>query len=318
MADEKPKHKPQARHTLSEVLNSLQDLIRNDLAAAQAAKTMPPAGKAQAAPPASGSEPDSFNRALETLDEIINKNIIEPVERAQQTPPAPPAPDDALEIEWEDTAEPAAENTEKDVEFDLEGDIEFDPEDIRFEPVEPPSAEAAGRPADEEMDFEPFASHVEEPAEPTRHIVDPSTVEAAESQTAESDAGNETRTPPGPSQAAVKREPEAPDARPREKLGGSEPQAPAGAPPKPAQTQSPAAPDPELPVLKEVAAEIPQSPPLPLPEAAQAREIAIRVIARLNIERRRAGEAPLEIKTIERLQQYLAEALTRRALNKPK
>ena len=74
----------------------------------------------------------------------------------------------------------------------------------------------------------------------------------------------------------------------------------------------------EIPILKEVA-QLDTSPhPTPLPEAAQARDIAIRVIARLNIERRKAGQAPLDIKTIERLQKYLAEALSKRALNKPK
>ena len=52
------------------------------------------------------------------------------------------------------------------------------------------------------------------------------------------------------------------------------------------------------------------------PDVAQARDIAIRVIAKLNIERRKLGEKPLDIKTIERLQQYLADALSKRALNK--
>jgi len=41
----------------------------------------------------------------------------------------------------------------------------------------------------------------------------------------------------------------------------------------------------------------------------QARELAIRAIARLNIELRKAGERGLEVKTIQRLQALLREEL---------
>jgi hypothetical protein len=84
----------------------------------------------------------------------------------------------------------------------------------------------------------------------------------------------------------------------------------------PAPPGSAGAPE-EIPVLNEVAdISAPTAPTLPA--ATHARDIAIRVIAKLNIERRKAGEKPLDIKTIERLQQYLADALSKRALNKPK
>lgn len=85
---------------------------------------------------------------------------------------------------------------------------------------------------------------------------------------------------------------------------------------KPAASKSVAPEQTEIPVLKEIA-ELAALSSTPLPQPGQARDIAIRVIARLNIERRKAGEMPLDIKTIERLQQYLAEALAKRALNKP-
>jgi hypothetical protein len=42
-----------------------------------------------------------------------------------------------------------------------------------------------------------------------------------------------------------------------------------------------------------------------------AEAIAVRAIARYNIERRRAGEPPLDLKGIERLRHILTEAIAR-------
>jgi hypothetical protein len=69
----------------------------------------------------------------------------------------------------------------------------------------------------------------------------------------------------------------------------------------------------DIPVLNEVAEPAAAAPPstTSLPSAKQARDIAIRVVARLNIERRKAGETPLDIKAIERLQKILKETLSR-------
>lgn len=108
MSDEKPKHKPQQKHTLSEVLKSLQDLIRTDLIPGP---KPPPAGTAPPRPPPSPAEADSFHDALEHLDRMITERIIEPVERAREEPPEPLLPDETLEIEWDETqhAERAAE-----------------------------------------------------------------------------------------------------------------------------------------------------------------------------------------------------------------
>lgn len=77
-------------------------------------------------------------------------------------------------------------------------------------------------------------------------------------------------------------------------------------PPGPEESPLPTL-DDGIPVLHEIAEIEPGHEP-PTPE--QLRHIAIRVIARLNIERRKAGEAPLDIRTIERLQQLLKEALS--------
>jgi hypothetical protein len=90
-------------------------------------------------------------------------------------------------------------------------------------------------------------------------------------------------------------------------------------PPKhpPAEPQTKAPVQQDIPVLQQVA-HLDAPPSAPLPSPAQARDIAIRVIAKLNIERRKGGEPPLDIKTIEKLQQYLTDALNKRTLNKPK
>ena len=52
-----------------------------------------------------------------------------------------------------------------------------------------------------------------------------------------------------------------------------------------------------------------QIPVPPQPAADRARELAVRVAARLNIERRKRGEAGIDTKTIHRLQQLLREEL---------
>ncbi len=502
MSDDKPKHKPQQKHTLSEVLKSLQDLIRTDLVTAPA-KPSPPAESTPERPPPAPTEPDSFGEALDQLDEIITHKIIEPVERAQETPPEPLLPDETLEIEWDEPetiaaetieiepaaappevsaerdetielqpvapeleepstpspppvnnvveleiiqveskadnepdtielepAEPAAETTDNVVEFQTtpadateavnllsayeSDDVAPDTIELPAEPVgaqsketqKPPAAEnreAAGSPAaasdkDANPQRELFETHVVPPAPPlepaeeevTTIALDDAPAPRAAPATADinppsalSDSGGahndgeittttkaeggeeipalmvdfdvsqlsatpdemttaktsgttersapaaapEARPPVERSDAAVpptiplEPAPPAPSAPALEKAQAApevkeKPARPKASAPKPADQNAPPKQE-EIPVLKEVAdLNAPPSPPLPGP--GQARDIAIRVIAKLNIERRKAGETPLDIKTIEKLQQYLTDALAKRALHKPK
>jgi hypothetical protein len=70
----------------------------------------------------------------------------------------------------------------------------------------------------------------------------------------------------------------------------------------------------DLPVLQDVVVPPPAAAQLnliepPLPAADRARELAVRVAARLNIERRKRGEIGIDTKTIHRLQQLLREEL---------
>ncbi len=78
----------------------------------------------------------------------------------------------------------------------------------------------------------------------------------------------------------------------------------ASAPATPAET-----PHDDIPVLENVAlAPPPATKPAPV-SAEHMRDVSIKVIARLNIELRKAGKQPLDAKAIHRLQQLLRESL---------
>jgi len=78
----------------------------------------------------------------------------------------------------------------------------------------------------------------------------------------------------------------------------------------------------DIPVLKEVAALPPVGGDMgiihdlePLPKPTRSRDLAVRVIAKLNIEMRKAGGPGLEPQTIKRLQTLLQEELEQQAAN---
>lgn len=491
MSDGKPKHKPQKKRALEEVLKSLQDLIRTDLANSQAThKSLWASTSADPASPVSAEEPDTLRDALHKLDKIIAEKIIEPVQRAEDTPPEPLLPDEELEIRWDDSREPGQaisadnESPPDAVEMMTSDTALGSPEEIEIEAL-PPDETPSAQPTVESQPREPAESSVAErleqpPVESAADQTAPETItelqvpaidmetvaesidlEAVESvepppqetialadtertiETADGqgafdfvDAEQTLRVEPVPehppesaaptgSTLQVSAEPEIPApvessepaivssfgettsdkisageeasveaaSTPEEQPNvpavesssisnddefsveftvepntpvaadsgtlevveaASPPEGKAGTvdanlpPEEPAvkkKSHSPDLPDiaskdrapstaesdqkptapgaqtrtgkDEIPVLKDVAdLEAPPSPPLP--DASQARDIAIRVIARLNIERRKAGEPQLDIKIIERLQQYLADALSKRALNKLK
>lgn len=488
MTEDKPKHKPQKKRTLEEVLKSLQDLIRTDLVSAPTMRQAWRDSEGDGATPASPEEPDTFQEALHHLDEVIKEKIIEPIQRAKETPPEPLLPEEELEIEWsnvdadgtvpgkdavqietvEITApEPAAPEEEIEIgpvtapEATLPeltdataatgaAPPEVEPEAtptptaeelsivepiISAAPIEPgpgpletptisepqPTEDAAAPPSEETIDLSEAPAHSPEDTEgqrtfdfsastqernagatvptppPTEPTPEPSreipvTVELATA--GDANVAAPVQPPPGRRGEPATRREKAPKEQPgtsavEPKKRESDdpftvefmvepPPAPEPTPPKPktapvappvskerrvrndakpppedlalkktpppdesskgaterrppiAKTESPKAPSSaapkgvdtgpdgsEIPVLKDIA-DLDAPPSAPLPEASQARDIAIRVIARLNIERRKAGESQLDIKTIERLQQYLADALSKRALNKLK
>ena len=259
MAYERPKHKPQKKRTLDEVLKSLQDLIRNDLVATQNTAEPP------AAPPPPTNSTDPLDTALDALDNLIDHELVEPAKQARTAPP--PSDDDLPDdADWPDDdtvineslAAEAAHNPPPDVGKDLapgEQAVPAEPETPRgaqntfaFDEALPTDS-ASGVSADTGVPPAPTA-----PTEPTRET--------------------ETNAADVPARAHTAR----------------------------------LLPEDDIPVLHEVAHEIlAASPTLPTPE--QARDIAIHVIARLNIELRKGGAQPLDPSTIDRLQKLLGEAL---------
>lgn len=284
MADEKPKHKPSPKRTLEEVLKSLQDLIRSDLVSRRAADKPPPVPS----PPPAASIPDAFDQALDELDELITHELIEPAKHAREAPPGEPGEVLPGEAEW-----PLEEGTETGEEAHLTAPDSTSGADA--EPDRPGEIDRGAGTGEHEgrfgvQDVLPF----EEPTPSLASFL--------------KDAAPPERLPD-----ASAPEPAKPAPRPAtpSDTAHSEPTQQAGAPDAPDESKAAEAPAPlpddGIPVLHDVVAEIEATHELATPE--QAREIAIRVVARLNIERRKAGEAPLDIRTIERLQKLLKDAL---------
>lgn len=279
MADEKPKHKPSPKRTLEEVLKSLQDLIRNDLVSGRGAESRPPP---PSAPPAA-SAPDAFDQALDRLDELITHELLEPARHAQEA--AQPKPEEILpgEPEWppEESAEAA--------------DVE------PFPPPAESEAQARAKPVpaeDDRTETENVRFGVQDrlPFEEPP----PSLASFLRDEPSEESKAEPASSPAPPAQG--------PHEEPQPATGGAAP-APGPPPEETVHAGSDSTPDDGIPVLNEVVAELEPAPEAVTP--ATAREIAIRVVARLNIERRKAGEPPLDIRTIERLQNLLKEALAR-------
>ena len=259
MADDRPKHKPQKKHTLEEVLKSLQDLIRNDLIAAQRGGSGPALPALNAPPPAAT---DAFDTALDTLDHLIDHELIEP---AQQARTAPPAADDDLppdDENWPDDDTLINESLAADEAFSVTDDAGKDlaPEE-RTVPTEP----AAPRGAQNTFAFEA-------PPAGASNGADESPAPDTDIEPTTDDESNATDMPPRAHSAR-------------------------------------SLPEDDIPVLHEVAHEILAAADGALPTPEQAREIAVHVVARLNIELRKGGAAPLDPSTIDRLQQLLREAL---------
>lgn len=387
MADDKPKHKPQAKRTLEEVLRSLKDLVRNDLTGdvpGSASRPAPPA------PPPSPDEPESFNEALSRLDDIIDRKLIQPARSTAPAapPPAPAAPETDLEIDWDDSdplpapdaappptdrpAADAADAAERVPALDAaNGDGEYGVDTEPAGPAAAPDPDAAALAALDAIELGPRPGAEPPPSAGVQETF--AFPDARRDPTSSGDGcGDEPeRGPDAPAQpdddvplllapGALEREPTPPgeaahphaagavqehvdielepESRPMSGEHGDDapgadaapgtnaarpvaeeprmPPTPERSPgPAPAAPGNDAAPprlEDEIPVLQDVAPG--EAPPAgALPDVAHARDIAIRVIARINIERRKAGETPLDIRTIERLQRYLAEALTRAA-----
>lgn len=275
-----PPHKPSPRHTLQEVLRSLQDMIRNELAEVQARPVEPPTPPA---PPI--RTPADIEAGLSQVLTVLPPETGAPADAAPpETPPAPFAAIESAPLGLAPSP-PAAPSPA-----------------VQAPPAA--TAEKLPHPTDRQLELPIF-----EPAAPGEFAVE--VIEAAP-------AAEPLETPPAePIEATPPVEPlETPPVKPIE-----------AAAPEPPATASAPAPD-DIPVLRDAVFVPPTAPPpppetpalplqteIPLPSPDNAREIAIQVAARLNVELKKSGRRGLSSEAILRLTQLLRDALAQAAAN---
>ena len=178
MTDDTPKHKPQKKHTLDEVLKSLQDLIRNDLISA------PPAPIPADPPPTPTADnpeppPTSLDNALDTLDQLIDRELVEPI--AQARAPATPLTEDELpdDENWPDDETVINESLAADEALSI---IEDGGKDLATETITMPADAAGSDQAQNGFAFDEPTPVADVTSEPPTAIADaePSAADAAD------------------------------------------------------------------------------------------------------------------------------------------
>jgi hypothetical protein len=286
-AQQNAKHKPNTRHTLNEVLHSLEDMMHNELAGVELSREQTPAApsrkeealnnlkaligsnsgpadvdRSESGLPADGPSADDKKAALadnleqETPWEAPTVSADEPGDHVKEVEPDLPKADD---IEVSDGA------TDIDVEADDGVPDSVADNDSSLAEVPPDDAPAAA-PA-EAPSVDDFALEMEDVQNP-----DAPPAGASEGE-AKKKAGRRTDTSAGSTTGAAK----------QVEINWD-----------------------DIPVLNDVVA------PAPAPDdttSKQAREIAIKVAAALNVELRREGTGTMDVKTIMRLQSLLGREL---------
>ena len=264
-AQQSEKHKPNTRHTLNEVLHSLQDMMHNELADIELPQ------EANAANPQ--GRPRNKDDALNHLKALIGSQAPEPL-----------ATNDTF-VKDEIDIELAAEETGQDAGVTESADaIDIEVDEIATDEVI--HAGELSNPAD----FSDEDDDTLEQDEPDESIDAPGTASAEDFALEMEDASKPV--PLADSQKAK-------SSSPKSHTTGS-----AKTPPVAAEQVEINWDD--IPVLNDVVA------PPPTPDDAtskQAREIAIKVAAALNIELKKQGTGTMDIKTIMRLQSLLGREL---------
>jgi len=292
-AQQKLKHKPNARHTLNEVLHSLQDMMHNELAGIADEEGSETKGN-------SGT-PRSKEEILDSLKALIG----EPGNTPQFDNLA--SPDEAVES-------PAVDDSHK--EHLMANDV-LEPDPVAEESIEDSDLDDLIQ--DEEIVLEEIPVPPLEEELPQDNINDDViSADEAETETADTDAvaelPNEQNEAPSPAddfrlemEDTRETEPDTPRKAPEKVKKKSQKN-------KNKSTAANAVEQVEInwddiPVLNEVVA------PPPEPDEAtsqEARAIAIKVAAALNIEARKKGGDAMNIKTIMRLQSLLGQELQER------
>ena len=290
-AQQNAKHKPNTRHTLNEVLHSLQDMMHNELAGVDLPPDKNPAG--------SSNKED----VLKNLKTLIGSNTDTPNVDQNELE----IPDDASLFEEEiDLADDLDQEMLSDSSIDFENEI---------------SSQALDETELPPMDkIEIDADAVTSDSDVTDLTSDPTTESDAhlplENESAEQDDIAEPTPvetePPSADDFALEMEdaniPPPPPAKQKENSAKNKPknQSSASEDSATSSTEQVEINWDDIPVLDEVVA------PPPTPDDAtskQAREIAIKVAAALNIELRKQGTDAMDIKTIMRLQSLLGREL---------
>jgi len=264
-AQQNAKHKPNTRHTLNEVLHSLQDMMHNELAEIE----LPP--EANATNPK--GQPLSKEDALNNLKALIGSQ--------------PPASIDAID-----------ENEIDEIDIDLSAD------DADLESGVNESAEVIDIEIDEPLTDETIhAGELSNPAD----YADEADDEIARPESAGSD---NTEVTPSADDFALEMEdantPATPAEDPKVKNSPTKSRKTDSSKTTPLAAEQVEINWDDIPVLNEVVA------PPPTPDDAtskQARDIAIKVAAALNIELKKEGTGTMDIKTIMRLQSLLGREL---------
>lgn len=352
-ADDKPKHKPNPKHTLEEILKSLQDLIRNDLL--EGDTPAPTAGR-----PATSATSSTPGGELEALRHSLESLVAEEL-----------TPDDAVAIDQPATglSAPAATPTEGAIPPEgLQDVFSFDTAAQAVAPEEAPTATPPGQDdlqfetidlatSSDEIEAESSAPPQEQESAAVRPTFDESatadsealpasdaapTAEESTEFTAEAGVwpcGVPIEAPAGePVRAVDLLVPEQPpDTHPPETAGDWEDipvldeivaetaaehdsgELPDGASlplptgrhddVEPPQTARPRR-EPRIDSTDEPASQTTRDNlDLPLPAPSRAHDLAVRTVAKLNIELRKAGKRPLDAKVITRLAMMLRETL---------
>ncbi len=280
---EKPKHKPSQKHTLDEVLRSLQDMIRHELADVPARHVTDAARAARAE---SQDIHDDLEKALETLKSDLEGSLLRAggstpfksldgllpmlgaATGAAEAAPPPYTPRKELPALHSDHAPPAGAHAP-------DAAARKEQRDLPFLDAVVPTGAAAPTPLrhDEPSPTRPGLTDT-----PTRTATEPERRPASDD----------------PLVSATLSDAEA-IAREAALLADS----------IPVLTDAVVFPDAD----GEIAAEAPAQLEAPLPSPDRARDIAIQVAARLNIEMRKSGRRGLNTPAIIRLAQLLRDAL---------
>jgi hypothetical protein len=350
--NDKPKHKPNPKHTLEEILKSLQDLIRNDLLegdttpetgapakgatstsatapsggleelrhtlenlvteelTAEDAPAVEPLADAQAASEPTAAPPTEVAIPPEGLQETLSLDAAAQALSPDETAASTPASDDELSFETIDLAAPPMVTTPETTESGPSGAPE-DADTFSAHPV--PDRPVTGH-ADATLAFETTESPTADLTSPTPEPGAPLPGEAIDEPAVDGQ----------PAEAARMHEPEQPDTRVPETAGDwddipvleevvAEMAAEYEHGELANETSSARSPrlHPEVEASRETAAEtpLPDNLALPLPAPSRAHDLAVRTVAKLNIELRKAGKRPLDAKVIARLAMMLRETL---------